>query len=43
VFVNFGSRISAYNKETLHVEEFWPIGGALLVPDVYSSYMLARS
>jgi peptide/nickel transport system substrate-binding protein len=43
VFVNFGSRISAYNKEKLHVEEFWPVGGALLVPDIYSSYMIQGS
>jgi len=43
VFLTFGSRISAYNKENLHVEEFWPIGGALLIPDLYSSYMIADS
>jgi ABC-type transport system substrate-binding protein len=43
VFLTFGSRISAYNKENLHVEEFWPIGGALLIPDIYSSYMIQGS
>jgi peptide/nickel transport system substrate-binding protein len=43
VFVTFGSRISAYNKADLHVEAFWPIGGALLIPDIYSSYMISGS